>query len=277
MPTGLKPYEILLKTAVASYCHTDQMVREGVFKTQLPVTASHEGAGTVVLCGSAVMNFQVGDRVMAHVKRNTCGKCDACLGPDKWKYYCRGPRDSLGITGDGAFADYFVCDSRWSVKLPDSVSFLTAAPCACAGATAFRAVKMTGLTKGQTLAIVGSGGGVEHLAVQFARHKNIRVVAVDARDEGLATSAEAGADLVLDSREGSGVVLEKVMVLTNSKGCDATINFAESGHASALACQLTKQHGTMWQLAQVSLDVVANSELPDQICSHRLSRYRIRS
>jgi propanol-preferring alcohol dehydrogenase len=231
------------------------MVRDGVFKTQLPVTASHEGAGTVVLCGSLVNTFTIGDRVMAHVKRNTCGRCDACLGPDKWKYYCRGPRDSLGITGDGAFAEYLVCDSRWSVKLPESVSFLTAAPCACAGATAFRAVKMTGLTKGQSIAIIGSGGGVGHLAVRFARHRDLRVIAIDARDEGLDASTKAGAEIVFDARSGSDAIADQVMVLTNGDGCDATINFAESSQASALACRVTKTHGTMWQVAQVSLAV----------------------
>jgi len=39
----------------------------------------------------------------------------------------------LGINIDGAFAEYMVCDSRPSCKLPDAVSFEVAAPMACAG------------------------------------------------------------------------------------------------------------------------------------------------
>lgn len=61
------PHDLLVKIAVASYCHTDSMVRAGVFKSELPQTASHEGSGTVVAVGDQVSSFAIGDRVM-------CGK-----------------------------------------------------------------------------------------------------------------------------------------------------------------------------------------------------------
>ncbi|KAK1623751.1 chaperonin 10-like protein, partial [Colletotrichum phormii] len=47
-PTSLAPHDLLVKIAVASYCHTDSMVSSGIFNTSLPCTASHEGSGTVV-------------------------------------------------------------------------------------------------------------------------------------------------------------------------------------------------------------------------------------
>jgi alcohol dehydrogenase, propanol-preferring len=53
-PSQLGDHEILLKTAVASLCHTDSMVVEGKFPTHLPCTGSHEGTGLVVATGSKV-------------------------------------------------------------------------------------------------------------------------------------------------------------------------------------------------------------------------------
>lgn len=45
---------MLLKTAVASLCHTDHMVLAGIFPAKLPMTGSHEGTGVVVAVGSKV-------------------------------------------------------------------------------------------------------------------------------------------------------------------------------------------------------------------------------
>lgn len=79
-PDTLKEYELLIKTAVASLCHTDSMVIEGKFPTKLPCTASHEGTGTVVQVGSKVNNFKKGDRVMSGLPKNQCGECVNCKG-----------------------------------------------------------------------------------------------------------------------------------------------------------------------------------------------------
>ncbi|EMC95505.1 hypothetical protein BAUCODRAFT_72967 [Baudoinia panamericana UAMH 10762] len=226
------------------------MVMDGVFNAPLPLIGSHEGAGTVTAVGSAVENFSIGDRVMAHVRRNTCGECSECLGPDVWKYCCTAPRDSLGITTDGAFAEYLVADSRWSVKLPKGFPFTVAAPLACAGATSFRAVKMAGLERGQWLAIVGSGGGLGHLSIHFAKHRGLNVIGIDARDAGLALSLRSGADHVLDARKGKDRIVNQVQSLTKGRGVDATINLSDAGSAASMSCAITRIHGTVWQVAQ---------------------------
>jgi len=80
-PKELGDYDVLLKTAVASLCHTDNMVVEGAFpKAGLPRTASHEGTGTVVQVGAKVKNFKKGDRVMSGIPRNRCESCFNCKG-----------------------------------------------------------------------------------------------------------------------------------------------------------------------------------------------------
>ncbi|KAI0428134.1 GroES-like protein [Xylaria sp. FL1042] len=242
------PHDLLVKVAVASYCHTDSMVAAGVFKSKLPQTASHEGSGTVVAVGDSVSSFKIGDRVMCGVPLHPCGKCEDCTGPiENHRQYCT-QLGHIGVTTQGCAADYVIADARTSTKLPGSVSFLSAAPLACAGRTVYRAVLQTGLKPGQWVAIVGSGGGLGHLGIQFAHAAGLKVVGIDARDEGLVLSREYGADVVVDARREKADVVEEVKAVTDGKGVDSAIVLAD--HAEALAAAVTRMHGTVVQVAQ---------------------------
>ncbi|KAJ9626322.1 hypothetical protein H2203_003954 [Taxawa tesnikishii (nom. ined.)] len=206
VPKALQPTDLLVKVAVASNCHTDGMVQAGVFKTKLPCTASHEGAGTVVAVGESVTEFKEGDRVM-------CGSV-SLKRPEKFTQYCPNSAGAVGVTTDGAFAEYVVVDSRATTPLPDKITFASAAPLACAGRTVWRGILETELTKGSWLALIGSGGGLGHLGIQFAKALGLMVVGVDARDEGLELSRSAGADVVVDARKGKEKVVEEVQKVT---------------------------------------------------------------
>ncbi|EXJ61032.1 hypothetical protein A1O7_05185 [Cladophialophora yegresii CBS 114405] len=248
-PDALGPFDLLVKTVVASFCHTDLMVLEGLFPVNLPLTASHEGAGTVAAVGSAVTEFKLGDRVMSGQLCNPCGQCEDCLGPDDQKQYCTNTRGAIGVGVDGAFADYHVTDSRAACLLPDEISFADGASLACAGRTVYRAIKTSGVQPGRFLAIVGAGGGLGHLGIQFALAKGIEVIAIDARDGALELCREVGAKHVLDARAGQESVVAQVRKITGGHGADSTINL--SGHSAALisACAVTRNHGTMVQVA----------------------------
>ena len=128
-----------------------------------------KGAGTIVALGSAVNGFTNGDRVMAGLPRERYGHCHDCLGPEEYRQYCTNIRGYVGVTLDGAFAEYMVADAREICVLPDAVSFGTAAPLACAGCTIWTGILQTGLKKGETVGIVGAGGGLGHLGCQFAK------------------------------------------------------------------------------------------------------------
>lgn len=124
-----------MKVGVISLCHTDGMVSEGIMGTKLPSTASHEGAGTVVKVGSAIKEFTVGDRVLVNLAYHRCRDCADCKGPEKDTQYCTNAQGVLGVTRDGSFAEYELVDGRECCKLPDNLSFQSAAPLACAGTT----------------------------------------------------------------------------------------------------------------------------------------------
>jgi len=260
-PTELKEHEILLKTVVASLCHTDGMVIEGKFPTELPCTASHEGTGVVQAVGSKVTNFKIGDRVMSGLPKNPCGKCYNCQGPNDWHQYCQNVQGHIGVFIDGAFAEYHVVDSRNSCHIPDKVSFASAAPLACAGCTIYRALIVSEVKEGDWVAIVGAGGGLGHLGIQFALAKGINVVAIDARDEGLELCKKAGAKHIFDARDGKDKVVENVQGLTEGLGVHAAINVSEHETAADTACAVTRMHGTMVQVAQPDRVSVAFQEL----------------
>ncbi|KAF2676683.1 GroES-like protein [Lentithecium fluviatile CBS 122367] len=262
-PTELAPNDLLIRVAVASLCHTDFMVMHGIMGTALPCTGSHEGAGTVVATGSSVSlsSFKPGDRVMAGIIYHPCGACADCLGPSDYAQYCAKAR-YCGVQGaDGFFAEYARIDASQAAKLPDRVSFETAAPLACAGCTVYRGVVLAGVKKGEWLGIVGSGGGLGHLGVQFARALGLNVIGIDARDEGLELTKSGGADVLVDARIGHDKVVEEVQKVTNGEGVTVTINVSDAEKAMATACAITKMHGTVIQIAQPDVVVIPFQEL----------------
>lgn len=227
------------------------MVSAGDFGTKLPCTASHEASGVVVTTGSSVSEFEKGDRVMAAIPYHRCQTCPDCQGPENYRQYCPNLGGHCGVTRDGGFAEYMICDARESARLPDAVTFETAAPLACAGVTVWRAVVQAELKPGQWLALVGSGGGLGHIGVQFAKAKGLKVIGIDARDEGLELTKKCGADEVVDARIGNEKVAAEAMRITGGRGAEATITISDHPTAAALACAVTRMHGTMVQVAQV--------------------------
>jgi len=261
LPSDLAPKDLLIKVAVASLCHTDSMVSSGKMGTPLPCTASHEGAGTVVAKGSSVIDFEIGDRVMAGLLYHACGTCAECQGPSACPQYCQKTGGFLGVTNNGFFAQYAKIDAEQAAKLPDTVSFETAAPLACAGITIYRGVVLSAVQKGEWIAIVGSGGGLGHLGVQFAKAKGLKVIGIDARDEGLELTRQCGADVTIDARTSHKDIVKAVHACTNNEGVMATLNVSDASTTAATACAITKMHGTMVQIAQPDNVVIPYQEL----------------
>jgi len=243
--------DVLIKIAVAGYCHTEMMVQNGEFESKmkavgnkLPLIPSHEGTGVIVAVGSRVSNLKVGDRVGTLAIGNPCGTCSDCK--KGFIKYCENAGMS-GVIGDGAAAEYMVTDSNWTIPLPPNLSFESAAPLMCAGTTIYSGLKVANLKSGQTVAIVGAGA-LGHLGIQFAKCMGLRVVCVDARQAplDLVKGLKYAPDYAIDATKGIEFALKEI----GGEGVDATLMATDSIPAHEYGLNLTRKHGTFVVIGQ---------------------------
>jgi len=135
-----------------------------------PVIPGHEVAGVVTALGYGTTGVAVGDAV---------------YGLTDWYR-------------DGAAAEYVAVEARNLARKPDPLDHRTAAVTPMVALTAQQALFDHGaFAQGQTVAVLGAGGGVGTFAVQLARAAGARVVAV-ARAWASDLLRELGADVYVD-------------------------------------------------------------------------------
>lgn len=131
-----KPGYVKIKVAWAGICGTDRHEYVGPnfipVKTPhrltgrtAPLIMGHEFSGVIVDVGEGVTNWKKGDRVTANGTLS-CGQCPMC----------RAGRENicsklgfLGVSTDGAFAEYVIVEQKRLFKIPDNVSLKDAVLC----------------------------------------------------------------------------------------------------------------------------------------------------
>ncbi|MBM3213379.1 zinc-binding dehydrogenase [Candidatus Poribacteria bacterium] len=154
----------------------------------------HEPSGVVDAVGPGVERVQIGDRVCVNHYRS-CGYCRQCAaGKFQW---CRSAR-GYGGPVDGSHADYILADERNCVSLPHSVSFADGAFVACAGGTAYAALRKLDVSVGDSLVVFGLGP-VGLSGVLVGKAMGARVVGVDVIAERVELARRIGADTALQA------------------------------------------------------------------------------
>lgn len=192
----------------------------------------------MVKLGAGVSPCQVslGDRVGIAWVRDICQTCEYCLSPGG-ETRCAEQLNS-GRKWDGTFAEYAVIPSRYIIRILDSIKLADAviAPVLCGGVTAYKAIKISGATPGQWIAISGAGGGVGSLAIQYACAMGYRVIAIDAGHSKGDVCRKLGAEIyidVLQTKDLSAAVNEK------TKGCNASAVLVAAGNGTAYQAALS--------------------------------------
>jgi D-arabinose 1-dehydrogenase-like Zn-dependent alcohol dehydrogenase len=117
--------------------------------------------------------------------------------------------------------------ARNVTPIPPGVSDLDAAIASDAIATPYHACREEArIGPGDTVLVVGAGGGVGIHGVQMAKLCGGWVVGVDITDDKLDAAKDAGADAVVDGRAGD--LGAQVRALTGGRGVDAAIDFVAS-------------------------------------------------
>jgi len=191
-----KPDWVRIKVEACGVCHSDQMVKEGYWPgLQYPRVPGHEVAGVIDEVGPAVTTWKKGQRVGVGWYGGHCGVCRPCRRGDFM--LCRvGP--VTGFTFDGGYAEYMVAPAQTLAAIPDGLAAEDAAPLLCAGVTTFNALRHSGATPGDLVAIQAIGG-LGHLAVQFANKFGYRTVAIGRGTGAQELASKLGAHAYIDS------------------------------------------------------------------------------
>src|SRR5262249_34374123 len=87
-----------------------------------------------------------------------------------------------------------------AAPLPASMDMAEIAPQLCAGLTVYKAIKASGISSGQRMAVFGAGG-LGHLAIQIAKAMGVQVGAVDIADDKLEFAKSLGAEWTINAAE----------------------------------------------------------------------------
>merc|ERR1712000_407702 len=176
------PDEVLINIKFSGVCHTDLHAVNGDWPlaTKLPLVGGHEGAGVVVARGDLVKDIEIGDHAGVKWINGTCLACDFCQRSDE--PLCAQALLS-GYTVDGTFQQYCIAKAAHVARIPKECDLEAIAPVLCAGITVYKGLKESGARPGETVAIVGAGGGLGSLACQYAKAMGLRVIAIDGGNE----------------------------------------------------------------------------------------------
>jgi NADPH2:quinone reductase len=164
------PGRVVVAVRAAGVNFVDALFVQGAYqiKPPLPFTPGNEIAGDVLAVGEGVEGLAPGDRVLASV-------------------------------GLGGFASQVSVAAPAAIPIPDALTYGQAAGFVQSYATMqFAYTARTTLRPGETVLVLGAGGGVGLAAVDLARHHGATVIAAASSQAKLAAATAAGATHTID-------------------------------------------------------------------------------
>jgi NADPH2:quinone reductase len=174
-PSGAHPWaggeRLLVEVYAAAVNFPDLLQSRGAYQHQQPApyVTGGEFAGVVVEAPST-SRFSVGDRV-------------------------------AGMSVFGALADRVLAIPRYTMKLPENVSWETGAACFLNYSTAWFTLFRAGFTDGESVLVQGAAGGVGTAVLDLLRGRGAPTIAVVSSEEKAEVARRAGADEVLRTDE----------------------------------------------------------------------------
>lgn len=231
--------ELLVRVTACGVCGTDLMKVYDA-DTQKPVQLGHEVAGEIIVLGSGVTGFAMGQRVaVAH------------HAPDPQSHYTtRGsptqdPVFKASNISPGGFAEVIRVPAdlvpETVIAIPDHVPDLRAAfmePLACC----LRALDRVPAHRGDTAVIIGAGA-IGLLFVPLLAAQGVAVAASDAKQDRLDAATQWGAKAT--ALAGDDALQTKVKTLSQGRGADLVILTVTTPATIALALRLLRDGGTL--------------------------------
>jgi len=238
------PGEILVNVKYSGVCHTDLHALQGDWplETKLPLVGGHEGAGYVVALGDQVTDLKIGDKVGIKWLNGSCLSCEFCQVGDE--PLC--PKALLsGYTVDGTFQQYAVAKAAHVARIHPDIDLAQVAPILCAGITTYKALKESGARPGQTVCIVGAGGGLGSIALQYAKAMGLQTIAIDGGDEKKDLCTKLGASSYIDFMKSKDIVADVKAATEDGFGPHASILFAVNEKPFQQAAEYVRPRGVV--------------------------------
>jgi L-iditol 2-dehydrogenase len=253
VPAVRREDDVLIKVSRVALCGMDVHIYHGNFACVPPFIMGHEFVGRVEKAGPAVARLKPGDRVVAQPHHDACGVCHACRSGVP---QCCARRTSLGISKDGAMAEYIVVQDRYLHKVPDSISDDIAAivePLTMIVDDLARA----GLAEHDTVAIIGAGQ-IAQLAVVAANAAKASLIVVAGAERDIPTHFPAARALGAGHTFTLGVddVEAEVGRLTDGRGVDLVVEASGSERGIDAAIRLARIGGSISLLGLTRKDHV---------------------
>jgi (R,R)-butanediol dehydrogenase/meso-butanediol dehydrogenase/diacetyl reductase len=246
----LEPGEVLIRVGYCGICGSDlEAYHVGMYEPGLII--GHEFAGTIEELGPGVAGWQVGDRVTAN-DAIPCGQCLSCL---QGRMTDCESLTMIGVSADGAMAEYCKITARGLHRLPDQVSLRQGA-LAEPLSVALHGVRQSRLKPGDYVLVMGAGpiGLLTLQSALLAGARSVTVTEVDPVRRQVA--AQLGAAAVLDpTRENVYVELLRV-----TSGQMPDIAYICTGAAAAFrdAISLVRKGGQVYILGVCTEPVEAD-------------------
>jgi len=220
-PRISSPNEVIVKLRAASVNHIDIWVRLGATGIAIPMPhiLGGDGAGVIFEVGGEVSNVRPGDAVCLYLFSG-CGQCEFCLSHrDFMCVYVR----ALGERLDGTYAEYVRLPAENCFPIPAGMSFAEAAAFPLVFVTVWRMlITHARLKPGETILIIGIGGGVAGAALQVAKKIGANVIVTSGSDEKLELTKKYGAAHTINHREKD--FAQEVRALTGNRGVDVVLD-----------------------------------------------------
>ncbi|WGS17785.1 MULTISPECIES: zinc-binding dehydrogenase [unclassified Bradyrhizobium] len=184
--------ESVLKVAASSVNRVDLYMRDngGGITHTLPQVMGVEAAGEIVEAAPG-SGLKPGMKAVLFSEA-FCGKCRYCLAGDQ--PLCENVK-IMGEHRNGGFADYIAMPSSCFFPLPDDADLVAAGALMTGHLTAWRMLfGKRALQPGESVMIVGIGGGVAVACLQLAKLVGARVFVTSSSDAKIARAVAMGAD-----------------------------------------------------------------------------------
>jgi NADPH:quinone reductase-like Zn-dependent oxidoreductase len=216
------PGEVLVRVRATALNHLGVFVRRGWpgLALEMPHWGGSDIAGEIETLGEGVVGWKAGQRVVV----------DPGITTREDEFTRRG-EDSVSpgyvILGEdfrGGHAEFVVVPAENLMAMPEDWDFARAAAPLLVSLTAWRMlIDRAGVRAGESVLIVGAGGGVNSMAIQIAKLAGAHVYALTSSEKKMEKARELGADVVVNYRE-DPQWSRTIYKMTDRRGVDVVVD-----------------------------------------------------